>query len=552
MGAPASMRQVNATEKAQAEAVAIVRTALEESGFASYFDPDATTVFYIRMSEDLNADAHGVARDATQAVRYCKERGISLRPDPVTLLPVFVDNSISASEYGRHRDDNRRKRPAYERIMAMLRANELDEIMSIHMDRLYRRNLELEFLIQDVKDCHDDGRDVIVHTIEPERRFDLLETGDQAMARIEVTMAAQQSDRTHDRELKNNREAREKGWWVGSSGPMGFRRTKEPPFLEPNEDAPIVRKAILDVIRGVSFSDIGREWDRIGIPHPKDGKLKWAPATVRNRLDRHAIAGILTYRPRPGRDGKLKPLQILGRGAWEPLVTEAEWNQFQAVLGANGRKYGTARNRGTFTGVFRCSQCGHVLNRQKRDAQGTWAWTCLKNNHRAGFVDPCGKICILGPEAEAVVRALVTDALQAEGTVQKAFERGDHQAEVDRLNAEVLALDAELAQYRQERRERKLSPDEYFDLRDPTAAEKERVEAELLAAQQMAVRHTAAEVNEQGLLSFVWDKASDDRRNQLIGFMFPYGIRVDPGYGRKNLPARLVPLEEPLTPKEED
>jgi hypothetical protein len=546
---------VNATERAQAEAVAIVRAALEEAGFASYFDPSSRTAFYIRMSSDLDPEnpAKGVARDAVQAVRYCKEHGITLRPDPRTMLPVLVDNSVTASEFGDSKDDNRRRRPAYEQIVDWLEATELDQVMSIHMDRLYRRNLELEYLIQYVKDSHDEGRDVLVKTIEPVRTFDLLETGDQAMARIEVTMAAQQSARTHDRELKNNREAREKGWWVGSSGPMGFERTKQPPFLIHDDQAPIVRKAILDAIAGVSFSDIGREWDRIGVPHDKGGVVKeWKPAAVKQRLNRHAIAGILTYRPRPGRNRKRKPLQILGKGAWEPIVTEAEWNQFQLVLQANGKKFGTKRNRGTFTGVFRCSKCGHVLNRQKRDAQGTWAWTCLKNNKRAGYVDPCGKVCILGPEAEAVVTRMVMDALAEEHTATRALEGSDHAEVVDRLYAEVNRLDALLAQYRKERHEGLLTPEEFFDFRDRTMAEKNEADAQLLEAQQIAVRYTAARINEQGLLSVVWEDETDDRRNQLIGFMFPYGIRVDPGYGRKDLEARLVPLEEPLTPALEE
>lgn len=546
-------RPKNATAKAQEIAVAIVSDALRTEGLDGYGTPDADNVAYGRMSCDVHGDAKGVARDSVEMVRYAKEHGFDLRIDPGTGLPVFLDNSISASKYGRsgrQLDDNQQRRLAYERVEALIRSAQVDVLLTPHLDRLHRQPKELQDLCDLIEDSRDVGRRVEISTLYS-ARYDLNDANDIARARIETAMAAQQSDRTHERIMRDNAAARAKGSWVGSTGPMGLRRTSEPPFLEPGEQAPIVRKAILDVIRGVSFTDIGREWTRLGVLPPRGEIRSWSPARVRNALNRPAIAGILTYQPPRTRRGEERPKETIGRGAWEPIISEAEWAQFQLVLQANGSKYGTARNRGAFTGLFRCSRCGHTLNRQKRDAQGTWAWSCLKNNKRAGFVDPCGKICILGPEAEAVVRRLLTEALQAERTVEQAFQQSDLQAQMDGLNDEIRRLDGELAQYRLERRQGKHTPEEYFDLHDPTAADKAGKEAELLALQQLAVRHTAARVNEEGLLSFVWDHETDDTRRQLLGFMFPYGIRVDPGYGHKNLEARLVVLEAPLTPEEE-
>jgi len=86
---------------------------------------------------------------------------------------------------------------------------------------------------------------------------------------------------------------------------------------------------------------------------------------------------------------------------------------------------------------------------------------------------------------------------------------------------------------------------EYYSLRDPWLKRREGAEQALLDAQAAALRFATSEINTEGLLSFAWDRESDDQRRRVIGYVFPFGVEVRAGYGRKELAARLVALEVP-------
>ena len=534
-GAHLRVTGMNATERAQAEAVAIVATALAAEGLADYGTPDANGIAYARMSHVL-AGAKGVAHDAVALVRDAKERAIALRVDPATGLPVFVDNSISASKYartGKQLDDNKKRRPAYERAIGAVRDGSIATVLVPHLDRLYRRPRELEDLCDLVEDANDKGRPVSIRTLY-RSDYDLNEPNDVARARMETVMAAHQSDRTHQRILHDNNETRGKGWWIGSRAPMGYVRTFTAPFLELDPYlAPVIAKAVRDLIAGSTLSEIANEWQRNGVERPRNGNHPWDASQVRQRVSKHAIAGLLAHRPRPARDGTEKPL-VITKGAWEPIVNQAEWEALTGVLARNASVYGRQKRRGPFTGAFVCGTCGGKLYRHPRN--GTYAWACMKS--KGG----CGQNSVLGPQAEAWVQDHVLARL-ASNHVGENVE--DDNGAVERAAGEVNRMDARLAELQSAYDAERLDLAEYLRMRDPLVARRTTAEADLLEAQRHALRLGARHFNASGTLAADWEEASADEKRRLIGYAYPYGIAVAPGYGRKNLDARFTPLDEP-------
>src|SRR5262245_42110334 len=249
---------MNQTDRAQAEAVAHISEALNELDTSSVVTDAGDTVAYVRMST-YHEGAEGVKRDAVRVVRHAQEQGFKLRPDPETGLPVFCDNAISASKYGL-RNNWKRRRESYLRMGGLIDREPIVRLLTPHMDRLYRTSGDLDVLCNQVVDVNEqEGRSLEVLTLDT-GRYDLLRSDDEIRARLEVTVDAHQSDRTHERIMVRNNEKRAKGAWVGSSGGLGYTRTKEPPHLVLNEWSETIRKGIEDVIRGVTMAEIARAW----------------------------------------------------------------------------------------------------------------------------------------------------------------------------------------------------------------------------------------------------------------------------------------------------
>src|SRR5580693_4302022 len=87
-------------------------------------------IIYARQSKDSE---DGIDRQIEKCLKLIADRGWELVHAP------FTDNDVSASK--------KRKRPAYEAAMAMVKASRCDVLVVAYMDRLYRRTAELEDII---------------------------------------------------------------------------------------------------------------------------------------------------------------------------------------------------------------------------------------------------------------------------------------------------------------------------------------------------------------------------------------------------------------------
>jgi site-specific DNA recombinase len=89
-------------------------------------------VIYARISKDGAGEHLGVDRQE----RLCRDLADTAG---LTVVDVSVDNDVSAYA--------RKPRPAFERLVDMLRAGEAGAVVTYHADRLYRRTTDLERLV---------------------------------------------------------------------------------------------------------------------------------------------------------------------------------------------------------------------------------------------------------------------------------------------------------------------------------------------------------------------------------------------------------------------
>jgi hypothetical protein len=314
---------------------------------------------------------------------------------------------------------------------------------------------------------------------------------------------------------------------------MGYRLIREFPGLAVDDEvADIVRKAVTDICRGVTLTEVAAEWTRTGVARPRGGTGDWDATLVRQRLDRPALAGILTYRPRR-RDGSLGDVETY-EGRWEPILNPAQWETFQDVLRHNGDVYGRGpRRRGPFTGLFKCSQCGGKLYRHPRN--DTHAWACM--SAKGG----CGRNSVVGPEAEAWVRGDYVDRLNRERVIvdvdalQGGAKIEDAAAEVARLATALADLDLDYG---------KIARARWLNVSDRLTREKAAADEKLLALQRKALRLTKAHVDAVGRITTDWDAMSDEEKGRTLGYAYPEGIVVHPGYGTAHLAERMDVVED--------
>ena len=318
------------------------------------------TAIYCRISQDSQAGA-GVERQAKECRSLVKRLGW----EPVAR--VFTDNDISAY--------NGKPRPAYDEMLAAVKAGAITRVAVWDLDRLYRRPVELEQLI----DLADQGK-VQVATV---NTGDLnIGTDDGVtMMRITVAIANQASRKTSKRVKAAKAQAREKGLPMGGPRAFGWRsipmvkdgqlvlnqRGLPRKAYEPDpKEAELIRGAVDSLLGGASLNDIARRWNSTGAGQPHTGKADWHADIIRQVVSNPRHAGLVGRRELLRQDGVqprfARPV-VVGEGTWPAIVDREKWERLQALLDHRGAAGRIPRRRSLLTGLVLCGSCGYVMSR---------------------------------------------------------------------------------------------------------------------------------------------------------------------------------------------
>lgn len=326
-------------------------------------------VIYCRISQDRTGAGLGVDRQE----RDCRALAERLEVD---VVQVLTDDDVSAY--------SGKPRPAYRELLGMIRDSRCDLVLAWHVDRLTRRPAELEEYV-----AVTEAAGVSTQTVQA-GALDLSTPSGRMVARQLGAVAAYESEHKGARVRAAARQRAEAGGYAGGVRPFGW---KDGINLEPAE-AEVVRDACARILAGESLASIGRDLRARGVRGPRGALVE--NSTLRTYLLRARNAGI-----------SVSHGEQVGRGQWEPIVSEETYLAVKSVLTDPGRRTNSGRNRVKWLGslLYRCGKCGGpMVSAMKSGKRGGVAY-----NYRC----QAGSHVVIGrDETDAYVRQFVAALLR--------------------------------------------------------------------------------------------------------------------------------------------
>jgi site-specific DNA recombinase len=337
------------------------------------------TVIYVRISDDPRLLRAGVDRQLVDCKALAKRLGWAVGE-------VYEDNDITASKG--------KQRPAYDRLLADIKAGKVRRLITDHPYRLYRLNTELEPLIKAV------GDSVEIRTCKA-GDIDLSTTTGRMVARILGATAQAEAETIRDRVRRKMADLISKGAWKGGPRPFGWNVIGGK-FVEIPAEIKLLRQAKDRVLKGDSIRSICRDWRDKGVLSGRG--IPIAETTLKKMLVSERVVG--RY-----------PNGV--QGQWSAIFTEAEWQQVCVVLTTKIGQ-GKQREGGVFmlTGaILKCSRCGGPMyGRQKYAGRPQPYYSCHQQN------GGCGRVAMsvdgLDNEVLAQVAEYLTGSLWADPKLQ--------------------------------------------------------------------------------------------------------------------------------------
>jgi DNA invertase Pin-like site-specific DNA recombinase len=295
-------------------------------------------VIYLRQSFDRHGDRLAVQRQLADLQRLAAQRGLDV-------VLVIEDNDTSATNL-------RRKRKGYTQLMAMVKAGQVDIILSWAVDRLVRRMADLEALIDTIE-----AAQVSVLTLSGD--LDLSTPQGRLVARILAAVARQEIEVKSARTVARNRQAAQNGTPIATG-----RRT--PGYVDNHlsaihpEEAPVIAQGYSQLLAGTSVRTIAKGWNGRGF---RTGTgAEWRPTEVKRALLNPRYAGLSVYQAH-GDDA-----EVLGTGQWSPIIPQNVWEAARVILSDPARRStmeGTAVKY-LLVGIAQCDECGAALQSYSR------------------------------------------------------------------------------------------------------------------------------------------------------------------------------------------
>lgn len=298
---------------------------------------------YTRISSDRSGEGAGVQRQKAECLELAKANDLNV-------LEVFTDNDISAHSGV--------PRPAFNEMIRRLEAGEGDGIIVWHLDRLYRRNRDLELIVNIVE-----SRKIEIKTVTA-GEIDLNTSSGLLMARVIGSMANYEVDHQRERIKASHVDRAKRGTWRGGPIPLGFRSGGKGTLVIDEEEAKDVRFILDSILNGDSLHLISR---RMNEPHrvKRRNGARWTNTAVRHLVKSPALGGLSKVS-----EGEYVPAQ------WEGIVPPEKWFAVQAILSDPARRtnQGTER-RWQGSGVYLCGVCGKAL--RAKISNGVNYYSCI-------------------------------------------------------------------------------------------------------------------------------------------------------------------------------
>lgn len=347
---------------------------------------------YTRISSD-DGTALGVQRQRHDCVALAGKLGWDV-------VEVYTDNDTS--------NFTAKRRPSYERMLADLENGRINALVVWDTDRLTRRPVELEHVIEIA-----DRRGISLASVGGE--VDLATAQGRLTARIKASVSRHEVEQSSRRIKRAVLERAEAGRPHGRVA-YGWRRIQGRDVLDA-EEAAVVEEIAKRIVSGESVRSIAHDLVERAIPSP-NGLASWHPVMVRQVVLRERNAGFRRHQ------GK-----VIGKGDWEPILSEQLYARVCSILRDPLRRTSpTGRHRHLLSGIARCGACN-----------GTLRVVTVRGRTRAYACPTCFKVRRRQAPVDELITNLVTAKL-AQPDALAAFVRDED----DHAGEEVAALRAQL------------------------------------------------------------------------------------------------------------
>jgi site-specific DNA recombinase len=396
---------------------------------------------YLRQSKDAENDGMAVDRQRDNCLARASSKGWTVEE-----AAIYVDNNTSAS--------SDRVRPAYQRMLADVRARKIDVVIAWNLDRLTRKPREIEDWID-----LNTKFGVNLLTSEGNDPIDLATESGRLILRVTAAVARMEVDRKGRRQRESNAQARSLGlppigrrafgYTTLSAGAKSTSATRlgadgrEYPAFghEPIADeAAAIRRGFDLLLAGASLGTVARTLNADGFATTSGEK--WTQNTIRGVLTNPRYAGFVSP-PRekgsPGHKASRYDVSTLAQGAWEPIVGIETWTAANEILRDPARRSSSgAPRRWLLSGIATCGVkvdggvCGAPM--KAGATRGKVAiYRCSSSNHLSRKADAADELVAY----EVLARLSRSDAAELLAD-RDAPDR-------DTLTSELTALQARMA-----------------------------------------------------------------------------------------------------------
>lgn len=477
--------------------------------------PTWKAAVYCRISRDRLGDRLGVERQEPPCRALAERLGWEV-------VEVYTDDDTSAY--------SGKRRLAYERMLADARAGRVNAIIVWAADRLTRRPVENEDII-------DLAERLGVKLATVTGDYDLGAPSGRLHFRQLGIIARYESEHRAERlRLKHEELARQGKNAGGGVRPFGFRPNRVD--LD-HAEAEEIRRAARRLVVGESVYAILTDWRARGITTPA-GRV-WLATSFRRMITSPRVAGLRQLRG-----------EIVGPAAWRAILDRVTWERVCAVFvdPARRKAHGPPHTYLLTGGLARCGSpmpggvqwpgldsefCGKPLVSARN--HGRRSYNCLK----VAPYDGCGRISRWADPLEELIGEMVIQELAGPGlskALRRAGDGGDH----DRLVAELAEDEAALAQLAADHYSARLiSRAEYL-------AARSALEAKIAAIRRALGQRRGAEVladlpRAEEALRAAWAAGSIDWRRVVLSAVLE-AIVVRPAVRGRNRfdPRRIHPV----------
>lgn len=401
--------------------------------------PSATAV-YARISSDPEGKALGVERQEEDCRLEAERLGW-------TVAEVYVDNDVSA--FGK------KPRPEFERMLEDLRSGARDSVVCYHIDRLTRRNRDLDRFLEAV----DEGKVRQVRFVSGSTD---LGSGDGLLvARIMAAVAENESETKSRRIRRQNQQKAARGLpHPTSNRAFGY----EPDGLMVVEsEAAVIRDLVTRLLAGESLRSLALGLDAANIKtvHGKP----WRTPTLRAVLTSPRIAGLRSLNG-----------EVVAAAVWPAIISERERERVLRHFEAKKVSGRRAPRRYLLSGMLRCGKCGNTLFSSAR--QSTRRYVCLGGPDHGG----CGRLTVVAAPVEEWLAEAVLIRLDTPELADLLAGRRPRDERTQALSLELVDDKARLTELAEAYSARMIGMSEWITARGPIEARIQSAEQQLAAA----------------------------------------------------------------------